>query len=300
MVHVIEYRKWWYSFSGLLLIISIVYLAFGGLKLGIDFTGGSLLQVTFLETRPTADAAELTLTDLNFGDIQAQPLGERDMIFRIRELSNAEKNKMLQALQASHGFIEEVTFESIGPTIGAELRQKAIWSIVLVLIAIILYISWAFRGVSAGPAPSWVFGAAGILALAHDITIVAGLFAILGTYLHVEVDSLFVSALLTVLGFSVHDTIVVFDRIRERLKHQGHRSFVEVINESINQTMVRSLNTSLTTLLVLLTLYLFGGDSIQWFVLALLVGIVVGTYSSIFVASPLLLLGQRLLKRYSG
>ncbi|MEK7158461.1 MAG: protein translocase subunit SecF [Patescibacteria group bacterium] len=297
MIHFIEYRKWWYGLSGLLLTISLVYLAFGGLKLGIDFTGGSLLQVTFPLTRPTTDAAELTLADLELGDVLAQPIGDRDMIFRVRELTNVEKNKMVQTLQMTHGVVQEVSFESIGPTIGAELRQKAVWSVVLVLVAIILYISWAFRRVSAGPVPSWVFGSAAILALIHDITIVSGLFAILGTYFHVEVDALFVSAILTILGFSVHDTIVVFDRIRERLKHQGGRGFIEVINESINQTMIRSLNTSLTTLLVLLTLYLFGGDSIQWFVLALIVGIVIGTYSSIFIASPLLLLGQRFKNR---
>ena len=297
MIHFIEYRKWWYGLSGLLLTISLVYLAFGGLKLGIDFTGGSLLQVTFPLTRPTTDAAELTLADLELGDVLAQPIGDRDMIFRVRELTNVEKNKMVQTLQMTHGVVQEVSFESIGPTIGAELRQKAVWSVVLVLVAIILYISWAFRRGSAGPVPSWVFGSAAILALIHDITIVSGLFAILGTYFHVEVDALFVSAILTILGFSVHDTIVVFDRIRERLKHQGGRGFIEVINESINQTMIRSLNTSLTTLLVLLTLYLFGGDSIQWFVLALIVGIVIGTYSSIFIASPLLLLGQRFKNR---
>ena len=152
-------------------------------------------------TRPTTDAAELTLADLELGDVLAQPIGDRDMIFRVRELTNVEKNKMVQTLQMTHGVVQEVSFESIGPTIGAELRQKAVWSVVLVLVAIILYISWAFRRVSAGPVPSWVFGSAAILALIHDITIVSGLFAILGTYFHVEVDALFVSAILTILDF---------------------------------------------------------------------------------------------------
>ncbi|PIW37451.1 MAG: protein translocase subunit SecF, partial [Candidatus Kerfeldbacteria bacterium CG15_BIG_FIL_POST_REV_8_21_14_020_45_12] len=165
------------------------------------------------------------------------------------------------------------------------------------LIAIILYISYAFRKVTNGPVPSWVFGIGAIVALIHDILVVVGVFVILGKFAGVQIDSLFVTALLTILGFSVHDTIVVYDRVREGLKDRAKKTFKEIVNESINTTLARSLNTSISTLLVLLALYLFGGASIQYFVLALIIGIISGTYSSIFIASPLLLLGQRLLKR---
>jgi preprotein translocase subunit SecF len=186
---------------------------------------------------------------------------------------------------------KQETFETIGPTIGAETTTNAIWAVIVASLFIIIYITWSFRKIPK-PASSLRFGICAIIALVHDVLVVVGIFAILGHFFHVEIDSLFVTALLTVIGFSVHDTIVVFDRIRENLKRVSGISFDKIVNESILQTLDRSLNTSLTVVLVLLALLLFGGDSLRWFVFALLVGVISGTYSSIFNASPLLVLWQ--------
>ena len=183
--------------------------------------------------------------------------------------------------------IVENRFESVGPVIGGELKEKSIKAIIIVLISIVIYIGWTFRRVS-HPVSSWKYGLVALIALFHDIIITMGVFSILGHFYGVEVGMPFVVALLTILGYSVNDTIVVFDRTRENLLHSGWDDFEEVVNRSINETLMRSLNTSLTTLVVLLAIYLFGGATIQYFVLALIIGIIAGTYSSIFIASPLL------------
>jgi preprotein translocase subunit SecF len=193
-------------------------------------------------------------------------------------------------LQEKFGSINEVRFDSIGPVIGKELQRKAVIAIILVLAGIIVYLAYAFRKITGGLVSSWAFGVNAILALIHDVLITIGFFAILGYFFKVEIDTLFVTALLTVIGFSVHDTIVVFDRIREGLKKHYGEVFENIVNNSINETIVRSINTSFTTLLVLVALYIFGGETIRYFALALIFGIIVGTYSSIFVASPLLLI----------
>jgi len=197
--------------------------------------------------------------------------------------------KILSDLQKQFPGLKEETFESIGPTIGSETTTNAVKGIGIASILVVLYIAWSFRKVSK-PASSWRFGICAIIALLHDVLVVVGTFSILGHFFHVEIDSLFVTALLTVIGFSVHDTIVVFDRIRENLKRTYAMSFPVVVNDSILQTLTRSLNTSLTVLLVLLALLLFSGESTRWFIVALLIGVFSGTYSSIFNASPLLVL----------
>ncbi|HLD27489.1 MAG TPA: protein translocase subunit SecF, partial [Patescibacteria group bacterium] len=189
----------------------------------------------------------------------------------------------------------ELRFDSIGPTIGNELKRKSFYAIIVVLLAIILYIAYAFRKVSK-PVESYKYGAAAIIALIHDLLIIIGVFAVLGHFLNVQIDSYFVTALLTILGFSVHDTIVTFDRTRENLKRHQDKTFEEVVNLSVNETIIRSLNTSLTTVFVLLAIFLFGGETIRYFVLALALGLIVGTYSSIFLASPLLMIWYRLKK----
>ena len=199
---------------------------------------------------------------------------------------------MMAAIKDEAGDFQQERFESIGPIIGAELKQKAFYQLLFVSLGILIYIGYAFRKV-AKPITSWKFGVAAVIALFHDLLFVVGVFSILGKYKGIEVDSMFVTAVLTVLGFSVHDTIVVFDRIRENLKIYAGRGVEYVVNHSIAQTLVRSLNTSLTVLFVLLALLLFGGETIRYFVLALFIGIIVGTYSSIFVASPMLMLMQR-------
>lgn len=295
MYNIIGTRKIWFIISLIAIAVSIFYLVQGGLKLGIDFKGGSLLQVTFQEQeRPTIAEIDSSLSGLELGEIQVQPAQDSDVILRMKDISNDTRQAIIDQLTADYGAVEEVSFESIGPTIGNELRSRAMVAIIVVMVAIILYISWAFRKISTGSVPSYVYGIGAIVALAHDIIIVTGAFAVLGYYLNVEVGTLFVTALLTILGFSVHDTIVVYDRIREGLARFHELSFTEIINHAINATLIRSLNTSITTLLVLSALYLFGGDSIKYFVLALILGIITGTYSSIFIASPVLLFWQKI------
>ncbi|PJE75820.1 protein translocase subunit SecF [Candidatus Uhrbacteria bacterium CG10_big_fil_rev_8_21_14_0_10_48_11] len=297
-INIVGYRRIAYLFSGtLVLLCALAILLPGwGLKYGIDFTGGSLMEITFAGNRPAiADISAAVLETI--GTVDITPIGTNGATLRIgakegKALSEEDHATLLAALEKTFGgekgdSISEERFTAIGPTIGAELRQKSIFALSAVLGAIILYIAWAFRKVSR-PVPSWQFGTAAIIALFHDTIITVGIFSILGHYLGVEVNVLFITALLTLLGFSVHDTIVVFDRIRENL-HRATDSFSRVVNRSLNETMGRSINTSFTTLLVLIFTLVFGGESIHYFVLALTIGIFVGTYSSIFIASPLLI-----------
>lgn len=274
-------------------ITSIVLFFTFGLKAGIDFTGGSLMEVTFAEERPENSQIEEALLAQEVEVSQIKTAGESDSILRMKEISEIKHQEVLAALNENFGAVTENRFESIGPVLGEELKNKAFVAIGLVLLAIVLYLSYAFRKVSKEIAP-WKLGVSAIIALIHDIAVIVGVFVLLGKFAGVEVDALFVTALLTVLGFSVHDTIVVFDRIRFNLTKKTNRaSFVETINNSVLETIVRSINTSSTTLFVLVCLYLFGGESIQWFVFALGVGVIAGTYSSIFVASPMLVFWQR-------
>ena len=293
MYKIVQKRNFLFIFSGLILIPGIIALSVWGLKLGIDFTGGSRLTVKFGHTRPSGPDIAKFVTDIKFGQATAQTVGQDEIDISLPHLSNDQRQTIVDQLNSKYSPVSEVAFQTIGPTVGQTLLRRAVTAVILVLLAIILYVSWAFRKVGIGPVPSWVYGASAVVALAHDIFIVIGIFAILGHWLNIEIDSLFVTALLTVLGFSVHDTIVVFDRVRERLLVGRENTFEETVNVSLNQTLIRSLNTSLTTLLVLSALYLFGGVTIRNFVLALLIGIASGTYSSIFVASPLLVVYER-------
>ena len=293
MYKIIQKRNWLFGFSIAVLIPGVISLFLFGLRSSIDFTGGARLTVTFSGNRPEGPVAAKTITDLQLGTAIAQTAGDHDLVVSMPNLSNDQRQQVVDKLNTTYNGVTEKAFETIGPTVGKELLKRAVTAIILVLIAIILYVSWAFRKVGIGPVPSWVYGASAVIALAHDILIVVGIFSILGHYFHIEIDSLFVTALLTVLGFSVHDTIVVFDRVRERLIMGAESTFEETVNVSLNQTLIRSLNTSITTLLVLTALYLFGGVTIRNFVLALLIGIASGTYSSIFVASPLLVVYER-------
>lgn len=293
MYKIIQKRNWLFGVSIAVLIPGVISLFLFGLRSSIDFTGGARLTVTFNGNRPEGPVAAKTITDLQFGTAIAQTAGDHDLVISLPNISNDQRQQVVDKLNTTYNGVTEKAFETIGPTVGKELLKRAVTAIILVLIAIILYVSWAFRKVGIGPVPSWVYGASAVIALAHDILIVVGIFSILGHYVHIEIDSLFVTALLTVLGFSVHDTIVVFDRVRERLIMGVESTFEETVNVSLNQTLIRSLNTSITTLLVLTALYLFGGVTIRNFVLALLIGIASGTYSSIFVASPLLVVYER-------
>lgn len=296
MIDFIRTRRIWYVLSLLSVVVAVILIFTWSLKPGIDFTGGSLLEISYSTARPDISTVQAQASTLGLTTVQVQPIGDQGYMLKTPDITNDQKTQLVQALVGS----QEQSFQSVGPTIGAELTKKAWGAVVVVLVAIVLFISYAFRQVSKGPVPAWVYGLAALVALAHDIWIVLGVFIVLGHFRGVEVDTLFVTALLTVLGFSVHDTIVVFDRIRERLKSASKKSFEEILNESINSTLVRSIGTSFATVLVLLALFLFGGESIHYFVLALIVGIVTGTYSSIFIASPLLLTYSKLAARWKA
>ncbi|MBP9802124.1 protein translocase subunit SecF [Patescibacteria group bacterium] len=286
--NIINSRKIWFTISGSLMALSIISLLFWGLKLGIDFTGGSLLEVSYQTARPSIEEVTQTLSAVELQSLKVQPAGDNDFLIRFENVSEVKHQEVLDQLKNQvEGQLEERKFESIGPTIGMELRNKAVTAIVVVLIFILAYIAYVFRKVSR-PVASWKYGMAAIVALFHDILIVTGIFSALGFFFGVEIDTLFVTALLTILGFSVHDTIVTFDRVRENLFKVHNQSFEEIVNISVNQTITRSINTSLTSILTLLAVYIFGGESVRDFVLALILGFIVGTYSSIFIASPLL------------
>lgn len=294
---IVTHRKFFYAISSILLVAAIAALSIWGLKPGIDFKGGSIMEVEYASsTRPTIESVKPAIDALGFGEYSVRETGSAGFIVRTKELSPAEHNGVLAALSGNVGTstaatISEKRFDSVGPILGKEALEKSIYSIVLVLIAIVIFITFAFRGVSR-PVASWKYGVIAIIALVHDVVIPAGVFAILGHYMGIEVDTLFVTALLVILGFSIHDTIVVFDRVRENLKHnfegKQKKSFDVIVGESINQTFVRSINTSLTTLIAIFVLYLVGAEATRNFSLALLVGILMGTYSSIFLGSPLL------------
>lgn len=360
---VIPYRKIYLTIAGVLVAASLILFLTWGLKLGIDFTGGSLLEVDFRQGRPQISVLQEKFTPLGLGAINFQPAGDNAMIMRFKNIDEATHQQIVQILNegfggsvsdsaategASSGVnaavnapvnvpvnapkpgpqvnvtplsgsllgglidvqptqvaptgtvtvggpaqpdqqqsgVKELRFESIGPVIGKELREKAIYAVIFVLAAIILYVAFAFRKASF-PVASWKYGSIAVIALFHDVLLVVGLFVLLGRFLGVEVNGPFVAAILTVLGYSVNDTIVVFDRVRENLIKQD-LTFPEIIDSSIRQTLARSINTTLTTLAALVAVYFFGGESIKSFALALIWGIFLGGYSSIFVASPLL------------
>jgi preprotein translocase subunit SecF len=286
MIQIIHNRKIFFSISIVLVGASLLSLALWQLKLGIDFTGGSLLQLEFKNERMASSAIEEKLSGLKLGELAIQPAGEKGVILRFKDIDEETHQKILSALGGGEA-LEEKRFESIGPVIGQELKNRSIYAVLGVLLMIIIYIAYAFRKVSK-PVASWRYGVAAILALAHDVIIPTGFFAVLGHFFSVEVGLLFVTALLTILGFSVHDTIVVFDRIRENLRKGGFGDFENTVEASINQTINRSINTSLVVIFTLLAIYFFGGESIKSFALTLILGIFFGTYSSIFIASPLL------------
>lgn len=297
MVNIIGHRKIWLLIAGAFIVTSIVFVSLWGLKFGIDFTGGSLLELSFGNRPTTADLAS-DLAGFGAENMSIQPVGDQGMLLRFKSVDETRHQEILKHLEEKFGEVEEKRFESIGPTIGKELRTKAIYSMGIVLICIILYIAWAFRKVSK-PVASWKYGMIAVFALLHDIGVPIGLFAVLGRFAGVEVNSAFVAAILTIIGYSVNDTIVVFDRVRENLIHAGgdYENFDKIVNESVNQTFARSINTTLTTLLALVAIFFWGGESVKYFALALIVGIGLGAYSSIFIASPALVVWQELSER---
>lgn len=287
-MNIIGHRKMFYMISGTLLLVSIAAFLFWGLRLGIDFTGGSLLELEFQAERPDVAALKARTGSWDGPSLVFTPSGDKGLLVRTGHLSEEAKKKLLTLIGGKDGGLTEKRFTGIGPTIGQELRKRSLTAVVFVISLIVLYVAWVFRKVSQ-PVKSWKYGVVTIITLLHDVIIPTGFFAVLGRLYMAEIDTLFVTALLTIIGFSVHDTIVVFDRIRENLKEAKRaESFERIVNKSVNETMARSINTSLTVLLSLLAVFFFGGESVMFFSLALIIGIIFGTYSSIFIASPLL------------
>jgi len=291
MYNIIGKYKIFLAISGVLIFTSITSLIIFGLKPGIDFTGGTMMKVEYQGDRPTVSEIQNKLKDLNLGDITIQLVEERGVILKFKVVDEETHQKILKSL----GQVQEISFESIGPTIGQELINKARWAVILAVAAILIYVAWSFRKLSRliKKGESWRYGLGAILALIHDVLVMLGLFAILGHFKGVEVNTSFIIALLTVLGYSVNDTIVVYDRIRENFLFYGGEKTETIINRSLNETIIRSLNTTLTTLLALLAIFFFGGETIKYFSLAMIVGIATGAWSSISIATPFLLLKRR-------
>lgn len=291
---IIQKRKIFLSLSTLAVVASILALVFWGLNFGVDFTGGSLMEVKFNNYKPTVTEIQDSLKDANLHNLTIQPTQD-STILRFKEDTEVAHQAVASSLQnlaaSKQTTFTELQFDSVGPSIGQELKSKSFNSTAIVFIAIILYISLAFRKVSK-PVASWKYGVAAIIALIHDILFTLGTFSVLGHFYGIEINTPFIAAILTVLGYSVSDTIVVFDRIRENLP-KSQEDFENTVNRSVNQTITRSINTSLSSILALTAVLFFGGSTIKDFALALVIGIFIGTYSSIFIASPVLVVWEK-------
>lgn len=284
--------KWLYfAISLLILIPGLFSLLRFGLRLSIDFTGGSLLEIqtpSLINQTVVHDTAKAK--NLELSSIQTSE--NNTYLLRFKPITQADQTSYVELLGKNlNTKINVLRFESVGPTVGAELAKKALMAIAVASVCIIFYIAWSFRHIPY-PYASWKFGVSAVIALLHDVLVLLGMFSIFGHFYHAEVDTLFVTAVLTVIGFSVHDTIVVFDRVRENLPKLPRATFSQVVDFSLTETLNRSLNTSLTVVLTLTSLLLFGGETVRWFVVALLLGVVSGTYSSIFNAAPILVLWE--------
>lgn len=280
-------RRVWFAVSGTILALSIAAIIGWGLRFGIDFTGGSLMAFRFTNRPAVTEIVEVVQgSGVDVGVPVVQPVGEQEAQIRTKELSEGQYREIVKVLKAKYGEVVELRFDTIGPVIGDELRTKSIQGVAVALLLIMLYIAYTFRKVSA-PVESWKYGVVTMLSAAHDVLIPLGVFAALGHYRNVEVGTPFVAAVLTILGYSITDTIVVLDRVRENLPRMK-ASFTEVVNFSLRQTYVRSIFTSVTTLLTLLAVFFFGGASLHEFTLVMILGIGVGTYSSVFIAPMVL------------
>ncbi len=297
---VINHRNIFFAISGLLVVASIIAISMFRLNPSVDFTGGTIIEAGFASSTPETTAVAEALSTAGFPNAQVRTGDVGELNIRTRALKEGDRDLIMGALASFGSPVEIKRLSSVGPTVGQELRRKTTVAIILVVLMIILYIAFAFRKV-AKPISSWTYGIVAIITLLHDIIIPTGVFALLGHFAGLEADTLFVVAILTILGLSVNDTIVVFDRIRENLAREGDRArdnFAETVGKSLEQTYVRSFNTSFSVILVLLILFFLGGPTIHSFMLTLLVGQIAGTYSSIFIASPLLVvIANRKLKK---
>ncbi|PIQ92104.1 MAG: protein translocase subunit SecF [Parcubacteria group bacterium CG11_big_fil_rev_8_21_14_0_20_39_22] len=288
---IIKNKKIFFTLTFVLVAVAIAVSSWLGFSIGVDFTGGSLLEVSYEESRLPKSEAHTALDKLSFEGYSLRESGERGYILRTSALSDSERVEAIEALSAGEVRANVERFTTIGPTIGEELRSKALLAIVLVIIIIVVFVSIAFRKVSE-PVSSWKYGVVAIITLVHDIVVPTGVFAIYGYITGAQVDVLFVMALLAILGYSINDTIVIFDRIRENLRHNKENNIKEdfdhTVGKSLSETYARSINTSLTTIFVLGTLFFLGGSATSAFVFTLLSGVIAGAYSSLFLAAPLL------------
>jgi len=299
MINFTKHRRIYFGFSGALIIASIIALVVFGLKPGIDFTGGSILEIEYAEERISNKEISGMLSELGLTSLSIQPTGEKGIIIRMKDIDEETHQQVLSiltqetvldeetgTLNINTGLAEEIRFESIGPVIGQELKDKTKIVVVVALLSMIIYIALAFRKVQR-PLRSWQYGVASVFALFHDVLIPLGIFAVLGRFYGIEISIPVITAILAVLGYSINNTVVVFDRIRENLLTVG-KTFQETVDISLNQTLTRQINTSLTTLFVAGAIFFLGGETLKYFALALILGICAGTYSSIFLAGPIL------------
>lgn len=287
---IISMRKIWFSISASLCALSILSILSFGFNLGIDFTGGSEVEYSFangVSKEELLEVVEPIAEQNGLGQPIIQSTGFGSYIIRTKQMPDKVRTILKSRLVEHFDEVTENYSESIGPVLGTNLKKNSFKALSFAIVFIILYIAFAFRTIPK-TLSSWRFGMTAIVALVHDVLISVGIFTALGYFMAVEIDSLFITALLTIMGFSVHDTIVIFDRLRENVQKNPEADFETIANTSINQTLMRSINTSLTTLVTLSMMFFLGGESIKWFILALLVGIIAGTYSSIFLAAPLL------------
>lgn len=296
MLDIVGKRYWYFLISLIIILPGILALAVWGLPLAIDFTGGSLLEIRFENENPPEPAQVVLLyEEFEIGDPLVQSVGTNEISARSKSIDDETSARLVEEMENRFGGpITVLRFESVGPAVGSEVAQRAAGAVGLAAVGILLYITYAFRGV-----PNALrYGVAAIFAMLHDVAVVIGIEAILGHFLGWEVDALFLTALLTVIGFSVHDSIVVFDRIRENQRIHRRLEFETLVNHSIVQTLDRSINTQLTVMLTLLALLLFGGVTTRHFVTVLLIGVFSGTYSSIFNAAPILVVWENREWRY--
>ena len=290
MIPFLKYKKIYFILSGTLVLVSLVSLIIFGLKPGIDFVGGSILEIEYEEERPSSQEIKELLADFDLGQIQVQLSGKTGVILRMKDISEDVHQQILEKLKVN-GELEEKRFESIGPVTGRELKEKTKILIAFSLLSIVFYIAIAFRKVQK-PVSSWQYGIASLFILSHDILIPLGIFALLGKFYQIQMTIPIICALLTVVGYAVNNVVVVYDRLRENLLKTLQRDiflgFEETANRAINQTLTRQINTSLTTLFPLITIFFLGGETLKYFALTLILGITAGTYSSIFLAVPIL------------
>jgi len=287
MINFIKYKNIFIALTLLMVAASVGAIAVYGLKPGIEFTGGSVLEIEYKDVRPANDAIRAKIAEAGVKEINIYTTGDKGLTVRTENLNSETHGKLLEKLQAT-GQYEEKTFEAIGPVVGKELTQKMSMLVFVSLVAMLIYIAVAFRNVP-GPVSSWQYGVASFLILVHDVLVPLGVFAALGNIAGVQITIPIITALLIVVGYAINNVIVVYDRIRENLLRDHKTDFAEISNRAINQTLSRQINTSLATLLPVFAIYFWGGASLKYFALALILGIATGTYSSVFLASQLLL-----------